>query len=254
MPRISRKCYEGNYFHLMVQGIKKEFIFESNKFKEKYIKYLIEEADKFSVKILAYCIMENHAHMLVYVKNIERISKMMHSLNTRYAIYYNKKLDRCGYVFRDRYRCENILTQGHLENCVRYIHKNPVEAGICQKESEYIFSTYNQYVTKTGIITDKVIKLTLGNLKDYMLKLNYNMISDKFLEVENEFGNNKTEDVDDVILEINAREKEEIKNLDNSQIVESVKEILTRCNTSKKEIAKKVNIERTKLLRILKNS
>ena len=71
---------------------------------------------------------------------------MMRSLITRYAKKYNKVYHRCGYVFRDRYRCESIMTVEHLKNCIRYIHNNPVKAAICNKCGDYIYSSYNEYL------------------------------------------------------------------------------------------------------------
>ena len=129
--RLSRKCYNSKFFHVMIQGIRKEKIFNEKYLKSTFINYMNESAIKNDVRIVAYCIMENHAHILVYTNEISFLSKMMHSLNTRYAIKYNKFKERCGFVFRNRYRCENILNITYLKNCIRYIHNNPVKAGIC---------------------------------------------------------------------------------------------------------------------------
>lgn len=148
MPRISRKCYESDFFHVMVQGIDREFIFNNDYFKEKYLSFLQEASQKHQVKIIAYCMMDNHAHILVYTPEIDKLSDMMESTNTKFAILYNKRCNRCGYVFRDRYRCENILSQAHLEICIRYIHRNPIKAGICEFEWQYPYSSYNLFVDR----------------------------------------------------------------------------------------------------------
>lgn len=132
----------------MIQGIRKEKIFNSNYLKCIFFNYMTEAAEKNNIKIVAYCIMTNHAHMLLYVEDIENLSKMMHSLNTRYAMKYNKCLDRCGFVFRDRYRCENIHDIAYLKACIKYIHNNPVKANICEKADEYYYSSYYSYLTR----------------------------------------------------------------------------------------------------------
>ena len=67
---------------------------------------MYEIKDKYNAKIIAYCIMNNHTHMLIETKTTENLSKYMHCLNTRYGIYYNKKYKRTGYVFRDIYKAE----------------------------------------------------------------------------------------------------------------------------------------------------
>ena len=66
----------------------------------------------------------------------------MQSINTRYGKYYNKKSNRVGYVFRDRYKAEGIYSEKHLYNCIKYIYDNPVKAGICDKAAEYPYSNY----------------------------------------------------------------------------------------------------------------
>ena len=70
--------------------------------------YLINE--KYNIKIIAYCIMNNHTHMLLETTDLKNLSKYMQSLNTRYGKYYNKKYNRVGYVFRDRYKAEGIYS------------------------------------------------------------------------------------------------------------------------------------------------
>ena len=105
---------------------------------------MYEIKDKYNIKIIAYCIMKNHTHMLIETELIEKLSQYMHCLNTRYGIYYNKKYKRVGYVFRDRYKAEGIYSEEQLYNCIRYIYDNPVKAGICSKPEEYEFSNYKK--------------------------------------------------------------------------------------------------------------
>ena len=70
----------------------------------------------------------------------------MHKVNTLYAIYFNKKYNRVGYVFRDRYKSQAIYSEKQLYTCINYIHYNPVKAGICKIASEYEYSSYNEYI------------------------------------------------------------------------------------------------------------
>lgn len=251
MPRISRKCYNANYYHVMVQGIKNEFIFNKEEFKAKYIKFLKDACEVHNVKILAYCIMSNHAHILVHVTDMNNISKVMASINTKFAIYYNKKSDRVGYVFRDRYRCENIHTRSHLENCIRYIHHNPVAAGIVTYESEYKYSSFKEFIEKSGIVDDEVISLCYENSNNYLEKLNAPCIEDDFMDVENEFGNRKYEDIEDVLYMEVFKKGITLEKLDIIELVQLGKMLLHRCNTTKKEVVEILKINRIKFTRIL---
>ena len=144
MPRFPRNYLKTSFFHVMSQGINKNFIFEDSIDIKFYIKNMYEIKDKYNVKIIAYCIMNNHVHMLLETAGVENSSKYMHCLNTRFGQYYNKKYKRVGYVFRDRYKAEGIYSEKQLYNCIKYIYDNPVKAEICKKPEEYKFSNYKK--------------------------------------------------------------------------------------------------------------
>ena len=107
--------------------------------------YFLEK--EYHIKIIAYCIMNNHAHILIETSDIKILSKYMQRLNTRYGIYYNKKNNRVGYVFRDRYKSQGIYNKKQLYNCMKYIFDNPVKAGLCKSSKEYPYSNYREVTT-----------------------------------------------------------------------------------------------------------
>lgn len=168
MPRIARNSFSNHFFHIITQGINKECIFNSKHNKEKYLHFLLTKLYQSNVKLLAYCIMDNHVHHLMYTENISEISSLMKSVNTSYAIYYNKTLDRVGYVFRNRFLSEPILDQKHLFSCLTYIHNNPVKAGIVKNIDSYIYSSYSNYIFKNGIVNDNTLNLLFGSSKNYL--------------------------------------------------------------------------------------
>lgn len=142
MPRLPRNYNYTQIFHVITQGINKNYIFEISEDIKYYIKVMYLLVKEQNIEIVAYCIMNNHAHILIKASNIEELSKYMQRLNTRYGQYYNKKYNRVGYVFRNRYKAEGIYSEEHLYNCIKYIYDNPVKAGICNKASEYPYSNY----------------------------------------------------------------------------------------------------------------
>ena len=143
MPRLARECLETSIFHVMVQGIKKEYIFKNDRYIRRYLKIINEKLND-DIEIIAYCIMNNHAHLLIKTEKIEELSKYMQRVNTNYAKYYNyTEGDSIGYVFRNRFKSEPILDKRQLIQCVKYIHQNPVKANMVKKASEYEFSSYN---------------------------------------------------------------------------------------------------------------
>ena len=168
MPRVARKNIESSYCHVIVQGINKEYIFKENYLKDAYKNLIKKCLGEIDVKILSYCIMDNHAHFLIYSDKIEYITKLMRRVNTSYAMLYNSMNNRAGYVFRDRYYTQTILSEEQLFNCVVYIHDNPVKAKIVSKMSEYKYSSYREYIGKKDLITNEGIKLVFGSSKNYI--------------------------------------------------------------------------------------
>ncbi len=162
MPRIPRMYFKTEYFHVIVQGINKSYIFDDSIDIKYYIKNMYELQNKYNIKIIAYCIMNNHAHILLKTQIIKSMSEFMHSLNTSYACYYNKKYKRIGYVFRDRYKAEGIYSESHLYNCINYIYNNPVKAGICDKPENYLYSNYKNIESK-GLEYDYVFMDVMEN-------------------------------------------------------------------------------------------
>ena len=146
MPRFPRNFIKTEHFHIITQGIDKSYIFDNAEDIKYYIKIMYESAENNNIKIVAYCIMNNHAHILLNAKHVENLSKYMHNINTKYGKYYNKKYDRVGYVFRNRYKAEGIYSIEHLHNCINYIFNNPVKAGICDKPKDYPYSNYKPII------------------------------------------------------------------------------------------------------------
>ncbi len=182
MPRNARKNIESNYVHLIIQGINREYIFQKNEWKENYIKILKAKIANTNVEILAYCIMDNHAHFLIHYEKLEEISNLMRKVNTTYAMRYNTINKRVGFVFRDRFFTQPILDELQLYNCLVYIHKNPIKAGICFQMQDYNYSSYNEYIKEKKLITDNSIKLLFGS--KYKYREQFNTIHRELQEIE----------------------------------------------------------------------
>ncbi len=148
MPRVSRKSLQCDFVHVMVQGINKEYIFENECDKKHYLRYIFEYKQQFEVELIAYCIMDNHAHLLLYAPQVENLGKYMKKCNEKFSNYYNKKLGRVGVLFRNRYQSEALYDDIYVKNCIKYIHNNPVKAGMVAQAKDYPFSSYNDFVLK----------------------------------------------------------------------------------------------------------
>ena len=158
MPRIARKNLNGRYFHIMVQGIAKENIFPNDNAKGYYLSCMRNTTEKKPVAILGFCMMDNHAHLLLSAENISIIAQYMKLINAEYARYYNAINQRAGYVFRDRFKSEVIQNERYLINCLAYIHNNPVKAKIVKSAQDYNYSSYTNYLMRSGIVNFKEAK------------------------------------------------------------------------------------------------
>ena len=182
MSRTPRNYIKTHFFHVMVQGIEKSYIFNKEKDILYYINFIKKSEKLYKVKVVAYCIMNNHAHLLLNSGNIDELSRFMQSLNTRYAMYYNKTYNRVGYVFRDRYKSEGIYEEKQFYACMNYIYNNPIKAGICDKIEDYKFSNYienlkyiqNNFQTEDRFI-DIDIKTDEDIINEYINKKNVNI-------------------------------------------------------------------------------
>lgn len=163
MPRKARKYVNASFFHVMCQGIKKENIFSKESHIKKYL-YLINKYKKdFFIDIIAYCVMPNHVHLLLHSHNVAQISKFMHKINCIYGMHYNSKNKRVGYVFRDRFRMEEINNDKYLMTCIFYIHNNPVKAGICTLVQQYKYSSYKEFFGTPKLINKQIVGEIIGD-------------------------------------------------------------------------------------------
>lgn len=212
----------------MVQGINKEFIFQKNEYKDKYIN-LLKNAKEFDVKIIAFCIMDNHTHLLVENLEIKKLSEFMWKINFEFARYYNEKEKRVGVVFRNRYRLEEIDDEKYLFRCVAYIHNNPVKAGIVNNPKDYKYSNYNEFKVKNEYAIE------------YKNELNGENYS-KFIDVKEEKG-----DIERAIANFVNKEKTELKKIkkNRNDIKRLVKYIKNTCNVSNTEISNELDISKT---------
>ena len=153
MPRINRIEYYGAYYHIIQRGVNQEYIFKAPGDKSYLLEMVSDAKEQFDFKIFAYAIMGNHYHLFVQALNTP-ISKIMHQINMRYAVYYNKKYERVGHVFENRYTGILVQDDSYFVTLIKYIHNNPVAAGICDFMEEYKWSSDMFYRRNIDNIVD----------------------------------------------------------------------------------------------------
>ncbi len=163
MPRQPRVA--GEYMHIIVRGNGKQILFEDSSDREKYRYLLKKYAEETEVSIFAYCLMENHVHLLIY-DPVGSVSVFMKKIGVGYACYYNRKYERVGHLFQDRYKSEVIEDDAYLLSAFRYILNNPEAAGICRAE-DYRWSSYREYGAEEGIAGTVMLKKMIGGEAEF---------------------------------------------------------------------------------------
>ncbi|RJR20840.1 MAG: transposase [Desulfobacteraceae bacterium] len=150
MPRQARIKGEFSIYHIIQRGNERKSLFLSDDDRLRFIDTLWRMKKKYNFLLYAYCLMDNHVHLLID-DNGNDISRLVKSINISYAYYFNQTYKRCGHLFQDRFRSELVDNDEYLLGVSRYIHNNPVKAGIVKKPPEYRWSSYNIY---TGMARD----------------------------------------------------------------------------------------------------
>ena len=156
VPRQERKKSESGIYHVMMRGINQQLLFEDDDDCKKMMQILADVKAVSKCKLLAFCLMGNHLHVLLQEEH-EKLELIMKRIGARYVYWYNLKYKRCGHLFQDRYKSEAIVDDKHLLGVTRYIHHNPLQAGRCKTLAGYRWSSYREYVRKQNIVDTELI-------------------------------------------------------------------------------------------------
>lgn len=153
MPRCARKKSKSGIYHIMLRGINRQTIFEDEEDRFKFIDTLRHYKQKCEYNIFAYCLMDNHVH-LVIKEGKESLEKLMKRIGVSYVYWYNWKHKRSGHLFQDRYKSAVIEDDRYLLEVIRYIHQNPLQANMITTIGEYYWSSYPEYTWQRPNIVD----------------------------------------------------------------------------------------------------
>ena len=144
MPRRPRIMSSTGIYHVILRSVNQRIIFEEDSDYRKFLYFLSDCKTKYEAEIYAYCLMDNHIHILLNSPP-DKLSRFFQSLGTRFARWYNSKYARSGHLFQDRFRSTTIESPGAFLSALVYIHNNPVKAVMCRFPSEYPWSSFNAY-------------------------------------------------------------------------------------------------------------
>lgn len=191
MPRAPRPQYEGAIYHVYQRGNNKDYIFKDSNSKVFLLKEIRAYNKVFDFQLLAFVIMDNHFHLLIRA-NKTPISTIMFNLDNVLSKFLNRVLNRTGHVFQGRYGSELVENDAYLIWLLRYIHRNPVRAKICENVEQYRWSShyFYKYGVNGAVYTDFILNTISNNkssaIKQYMEFVNFSYSEeDKKKEFEN---------------------------------------------------------------------
>ena len=149
MSRPLRIQYPGAWYHVMNRGRRREDIFSRKEDYVAFIEILKETVSAWNIKIVAYCLMSNHYHLLVQTPE-GNLSRCMRHINGVYTQRYNRRNRHDGQLFRGRYKSILLDSDNYLTVLVRYIHRNPLRAGMVNRLEDYAWSSHQGYLSKSS--------------------------------------------------------------------------------------------------------
>lgn len=188
MPRGARVRSESGIYHVMMRGVGGQDIFVEDEACIKYLEILDRYRRECGFEIYAYCLMRNHLHLLIK-EGMEPLSRSVKRIGVSYVYWYNWQYGRKGHLFQDRYRSEPVEDDAYFLTVLRYIHQNPVKAGIVDYAGAYKWSSYGEYFDRPFLVNADFVLGMFARDRKEALKM--------FAEFNNEVNDGVCLDVDD---------------------------------------------------------
>jgi len=257
LSRGIRKLAVSNVYHIIMRGIDKQDVFYDDKDKVFFLYQLFEVKKKFNLQIYAYCLMYNHIHLVIRVKK-DLLSKSIQSLGIRYSQYFNKKYNRSGSFFEERFNSKCIENKKYLMDVCRYVHRNPENAGFATVE-DYKWSSYNEYIKKEKIIEKKVLLYYFDNdinkFKEFTINYKRDLFQQTRESLEYEFIKRLTdEDLGKIIVKrFKLKSISDISKFDQIEKINFIKELSEFPGTNVTQLSRVTRINRKLIQKYIDN-
>jgi len=187
LPRKARQKSESGIYHTILRGINRQILFNDNEDHHRFLQTIKFYKETSGYEIYAYCLMSNHIHLLLKVGS-EPMAQFMRRICGKFVYWYNHKYERAGYLFQDRFKSEPVEDDPYFLSALRYIHQNPLKAGLVKDINRYPWSSYRAYVKKDKLVdVDFALKMFGGNktaaLKSFM-SFNEQITNEKCLDLD----------------------------------------------------------------------
>jgi len=188
MGRPKRTNIPGLTYHIIMRGNNKRAIFHSDEDYKRYFSTVYRYKKKFGFKLFAFCLMNNHVHLLIQVSAKGSISQIMQAVTISHTRHYHTKYKTNGHIWQGRFRSPIVSDDDYLLTAMVYIEKNPVKAGIVTAIGDYKWSSYQFNIRdKSSFLIDREdnrVFLNLGNtqtqrIQNYKQEVNQKITKDK---------------------------------------------------------------------------
>jgi len=145
MSRKLRIHYPGAVYHVILLGNAQDNVFYDDVDRTRFCLLIQEGTERFKHRVHAFCMLDNHIHLAIQVGK-RPLSRIMQNLTFRYTQWFNKRHKRVGHLFQGRYKANLVDADSYLLELVRYIHLNPVRAGIVREPARYHWSSHRFHI------------------------------------------------------------------------------------------------------------
>jgi REP element-mobilizing transposase RayT len=144
MARPWRIQFSGAAYHVTARGNNRQKIFLDDRDKKRFLAVLEQAVARFRLKLIAFCLMDNHYHLFLRTPDAN-LSRAMHWINATYTTRFHRRHSRSGHLFQGRFKAVLVCEDSHWINLSVYVHLNPVRAGMAVGPADYEWSSFKDY-------------------------------------------------------------------------------------------------------------
>ncbi|MDD5595532.1 MAG: transposase [Candidatus Omnitrophica bacterium] len=168
MNRIPRTHVAGSLVYVTSRGDNNENIFKDQADYLNYLELLKKYKNQYGFKLFGFCLLPNHLHLLMELKEGLTTSEIMHDLNANYTKYFNGKHERKGHLFQERHKLVLVEKESFIMPAMNYIHLNPLALGLVKDLGEYQYSSYLYYTGSAPLFEmNEELKEIKSRLSEY---------------------------------------------------------------------------------------
>ena len=169
MARRKVNFLGGHYYHIYNRGSNRELIFRESENYKFLLSRVKDYSSRFKIAVIAYCLMPNHYHFLLRQDGLDSISLFIQRTFNSYSKAFNKAYQRTGTLLEGPFKSIHIEKENHLIHLCRYIHRNPLEAGLVTNLDDWLYSNYLEWVGKRAgtLYDEKFVREQFTNPDEY---------------------------------------------------------------------------------------